>query len=64
VGYYLIEKGTISKDIEQWGTGQEQYPLVLFSLVSAGILLFLVYQNGNQTKMPANQIDSQAPRID
>lgn len=64
VGYYLIEKGTISNDIEQWGTGREQYPLVLFSLVSAGILLFLVYRNGLKSKMPVNQFDAQAPRID
>ncbi|HEY3369953.1 MAG TPA: CPBP family intramembrane glutamic endopeptidase [Prolixibacteraceae bacterium] len=64
VGYYLIDKGLISKDIEQWGTGSEQFPLVLFSLASTGILLFLIYRNSLPTKMPANQIDSQAPRID
>lgn len=64
VGYYLIDKGIISKDIEQWGTGTEQLPLVLFSLVSAGLLLFLIYRNSLQSKMPANQFDSQAPRID
>ena len=40
VGYYLIDKGIISKDIEQWGTGNEQFPLVLFSITSTGILLF------------------------
>ncbi|HAH23817.1 MAG TPA: CPBP family intramembrane metalloprotease domain-containing protein [Prolixibacteraceae bacterium] len=64
VSYYLIDKGTISKDIEQWGTGNEQFPLVLFSIACTGILLFLIYRNSNQTKMPANHIDSQAPRID
>ena len=64
VGYYLIDKGIISRDIEKWGTGEEQFPLVLFSLASTGILLYLVYRNSPTRKMPANQIDSQAPRID
>lgn len=64
VGFYLIDKGIISNDIEQWGTGSEQFPLVLFSVVSTGLLLFLIYRNSIKTKMPANQIDSQAPRID
>lgn len=64
VGYYLIDKGTISKDVEQWGTGTEQFPLVLFSILSAGFLLFLIYRKMPPTKMPANQTDSQAPRID
>ena len=64
VGYYLIDKGIISNDVEQWGTGNEQFLLVLFSLASTGILLFLIYRNSLKTKMPANQIDSQAPQID
>lgn len=64
VGYYLIDKKIISNEIEQWGTGTDQFPLVLFSLVAAGILLFLIYRNSHQTKMPANRIDSQATRID
>jgi hypothetical protein len=65
IGYYLIDKGTISKDVEEWGTGTEQFPLVLLSLVTTGLLLFLIYRNGSvKTKMPMNQIDSQAPRID
>ena len=65
VGYYLIDKGTISKDVEEWGTGTEQFPLVLLSLITTGLLLFLIYRNGSvKTKMPMNQIDSQAPRID
>jgi membrane protease YdiL (CAAX protease family) len=63
-GYYLIDKGTISKDVEEWGTGTDQFPLVLFSLASVGLLLFLIYRDSDKTKMPANQIDSQAPRID
>jgi membrane protease YdiL (CAAX protease family) len=65
LGYYLIDKGTISKDVEEWGTSTEQLPLVLFSLASTALLLFLIYRNRSvETKMPANQIDSQAPRID
>lgn len=65
VGYYLIDKGTISKDVEEWGTGTEQFPLVLLSLITTGLLLFLIYRNSSvKTKMPMNQIDSQAPRID
>lgn len=65
LGYYLIDKGVISKDVEEWGTGTGQFPLVLFSLASAGLLLFLIYRNKPaEIKMPANQIDLQAPRID
>jgi uncharacterized protein len=65
LGYYLIDKGTITKDIEEWGTGTEQIPLLIFSIVLSGLLLFLIYRNQpNKIKMPANQIDSQAPRID
>jgi hypothetical protein len=65
IGYYLIDKGTISKDVEEWGTGTDQFPLVLLSLITTGLLLFLIYRNGSvKTKMPMNQIDSQAPRID
>jgi membrane protease YdiL (CAAX protease family) len=64
IGYYLIDKKVISNDVEQWGTGKEQFPIVLFSLTATVILLFLIYRNSIQTKMPANQIDSQAPRID
>lgn len=57
IGYYLIDKGSISKDIEQWGTGTEQFPLVLFSLSSTGLLLFLIYRNSMKTKIPDHQID-------
>ena len=64
VGYYLIDKGSISKDIEQWGTGPEQFPLVLLSLASVSLLLFLIYRNSIKTKLPAQQIDSQTPRIE
>ena len=64
IGYYLIDKGSISKDIEQWGTGPEQFPLVLFSLASVSLLLFLIYRNSIKTKIPAHPSDSQAPGID
>lgn len=64
IGYYLMDKTIISKDVEQWGTGSEQWPLLLFSIISAGGMLYLIYRGSDQTKMPANQIDSQAPRID
>lgn len=63
LGYYLIDKGTISNDVEEWGTGTGQFPLVLFSLISVGLLLLLIYRNSAK-KMPANHLDSQAPRID
>lgn len=64
IGYYLMDKEIISRDVEQWGTKNEQLPLLLFSAVSTGALLYLIYRNGQKTKMPANHIDSQAPRID
>lgn len=61
VGYYLINKGTISKDVEDWGTGQEQIPLVIFSFAAVGLLMYLIYRTEQlKTKMPANQEDSQA----
>jgi uncharacterized protein len=65
LGYYFIDKGVISKDVEDWGTGSEQFPLVIFSVVAAGFLLFLIYRSEQaKTKMPMSQIDSQASRID
>ena len=64
LGYYLIDKEVISKDIEELGTSSEQFPMVLFSLISVALLLFLIYRNHWERKMPANHIDSQAPRID
>jgi len=59
VGYYLIDKGVISKDIEEWGTGKNQFPLVLFSLISAGILLFLIYRNSKETKYQRDKVPKQ-----
>jgi len=65
LGYFLIGKGAISKDIEEWGTGTEQIPLVVISVLTVGVLLFLIFRSEQaKTKMPANQIDSQASRID
>ncbi|HET6556163.1 MAG TPA: type II CAAX endopeptidase family protein [Prolixibacteraceae bacterium] len=64
IGYYLMHKGLISDDVEQWGTGSEQYPILTLSLVLSSGLLYLIYRSSDQTKMPANHLDSQAPRID
>ncbi len=65
LGYFLIDKGTISNDIEEWGAGTEQIPLVLFSFFAVGVLLYLIYKGEqSKTKMPVNQVDSQASRID
>jgi membrane protease YdiL (CAAX protease family) len=63
LGFYFINKGILSKDVEEWGTGPEQLPLAIFSLAATGLLLFLIY-HFSKTKMPANQKDSQASRID
>jgi len=61
LGYFLIDKGTISNDIEEWGTGTEQIPLVLFSFLVVGGLLYLIYKGEQvKTKMPVNRVDSQA----
>jgi membrane protease YdiL (CAAX protease family) len=65
LSYYLIDKGVVSKEIEEWGTGSEQFPLALLSFVVAGLLLYLIYRGElNKTKMPMSQVDSQASRID
>ena len=64
-GYFLIGKGVISNDIEEWGTGTEQISLVVVSVLAVGGLLFLIYRSEMaKTKMPVNQVDSQASRID
>ncbi len=65
IGYFLINKGTITKDVEDWGTGPEQLPLVILSFAVVGFMLFLIFRiEQGQTKMPANREDSQASRID
>lgn len=65
LGYYFINKGVIPKEAEDWGTGSEQLPLVVFSLALAGFLLFLIFRTEQQKpKMPVNHFDSQASRID
>lgn len=65
LGYFLIGKGVISNDIEEWGTNSEQIPLVAVSVLTVGFLLFLIYRSEQaKTKMPVNQVDSQASRID
>ena len=65
MGYFLINKGVITRDVEELGTGKEQLPLAIFSVISVSYLLLLIYRyETGKTKMPANQIDSQASRID
>ena len=65
MGYFLINKGVITRDVEELGTGKEQLPLAIFSVISVSYLLYLIYRyETGKTKMPANQIDSQASRID
>jgi membrane protease YdiL (CAAX protease family) len=64
LGYYFINNGVITKDIEEVGTGTEQLPWVFLSSVAAGLLLFLVFRSEQSKKMPMNQVDSQASRID
>ncbi len=65
LGYYLINKGVLTKDVEDWGTGTAQIPLVILSLAMVGFLLFLIYSlERSDKKMPVNHTDSQASRID
>jgi hypothetical protein len=44
LGYFLINRGAISGDVEEWGTGSGQFPLVIVSFVALAILLFLIYR--------------------
>jgi hypothetical protein len=61
IGYFLMGKGIISKDIEEVGTGTGQIPYVIVSMLVVGGLLFLIYnKEGDKIKMPVNQVDSQA----
>jgi membrane protease YdiL (CAAX protease family) len=65
LGYFLMNKQVISKDVEELGAGSDQLPLVVLSATLVGILLFVFYRNNRgKIKMPVNQADSQAPRID
>lgn len=65
LGYYLINRGTLTRDAEDWGSDPGQFPLVVISLVAVGLLLYLISRiEKPETKMPANRNDSQAPRID
>lgn len=61
LGYFLIGKGAISKDIEQFGTDPGEIFAVIISVFIVGWLLFLIYKYEQQKKkMPANQSDLQA----
>ena len=65
LGYYFTNKGVISKDMEEWGTGSGQFPLVLLSLAVTGLFLYQIFRSEQaKTKMPMSQVDSQASRID
>lgn len=56
MGYYFINKGVISKDIEELGTGSEKIPWALFSVTVTGFLLFLIYRSEqSKRKMPMSQ---------
>ncbi len=61
LGYFLMGKGLLPKDIEEWGTGPEQVSLVIISFLAVSGLLYLIYAGEqHKTKMPANRTDSQA----
>ncbi len=65
IGYFLINKGVITEDVEEIGVGSDQILLMIGSLIATGFLLLLIYQRDQfKLKMPVNQNDSQAPRID
>lgn len=65
MGYYFINKGVISKNVEEWGASSGQFPLALSSAAIAGFLLYMIYRSEqSKTKMPMSQVDSQASRID
>ena len=56
MGYYFINIGVISKDIEELGTGSEKIPWALFSVTVTGFLLFLIYRSEqSKRKMPMSQ---------
>lgn len=61
LGYFLIGKGTISKDIEQFGTDPGELFVVIISALVVGWLLYLIYRDEHlKRKMPVNQGDLQA----
>jgi hypothetical protein len=65
LAYYLIDKRVISKEISDWGADSSQLPLVIFSTIITAFLLFLIYRREQaKIKMPVNQLESQASRID
>jgi len=61
LGYFLIGKGTITKDVEDFGTEPGQLSAVIISLIVVSCLLYLIYKDEHrEMKMPVNQGDSQA----
>lgn len=64
LAYYLINNGTVSKDVEEWGVGSGQFHYVVISIIFSALLIYLIQRNRDETKMPVNREDSQASRID
>jgi membrane protease YdiL (CAAX protease family) len=61
LGYFLIGKGTISKDVDQFGAEPGDVFVVIISVAIVGWLLYAIYKSEQQKlKMPVNQGDSQA----
>jgi len=61
LGYFLIGKGAISKDIEQFGTDPGELFVVIISVFIVGWLLYLIYKYElPKRKMPINLDDLQA----
>ncbi len=51
IGLYLINKGTISPEMEDIGSGTEQLPVVIISIVLTVLLLVFIYRQTQ--KLPA-----------
>jgi len=52
IAFYLMDKHIISRDVEQWGTGSEQIPLLLFNLVSTDVVHYLIYRKHCKPQIP------------
>jgi membrane protease YdiL (CAAX protease family) len=52
LGYYLINKGVITNDIEEIGVGSEQLIWTLLSMIAAIFLLTLLYRSSQAKKCP------------
>jgi hypothetical protein len=45
LSYYFVNRGVISRDIDEFGTGTDQLPLVILSFSIVSLLLFLIYRS-------------------